>query len=176
MEKPTAGAEESACDGCALIARRDFLRDAGLLAAGVLVALGAAPARAAAAPMKFVSPLTRNGEERSYATPARDGTQIDKENGTMITRWQSKVYVFSLGCPHQTTALRWYEKDSRFECPKHHSRFDPDGTYIKDSGRATRGLDRYAVRKDGTNVAANLDKLFQEDEDEADWKTAFVTL
>ena len=94
----------------------------------------------------------------------------------MITRWQGKVFVYGLACPHQNTALRWYDKDAQFECPKHHSRFTPDGVYIKDSGRATRGLDRYAVRRDGNNVVANLDTLYQEDEDEAAWKAAFLTV
>ena len=50
------------------------------------------------------------------------------------------------------------------------------GIYIKDSGRATRGLDRLAIRKDANNVVVNLDKAFQEDDDEAAWKTAFVSL
>ena len=84
--------------------------------------------------------------------------------------------MFSLACPHQNTALRWYEKDQKFECPKHHSRFELDGVYLKDSGRATRNMDRFAVRKDGNNVVVNLDKLYQEDEDEAAWKAAFVAI
>jgi Rieske Fe-S protein len=176
MEHGSTGAAHTACDGCELIARRDFLRDAGRLAASVLVALGATPSRAAAAGIELVTPVGENREEKSYAIPAQDGTQIDKDNGTMITRWQGKVCVFSLACPHQNTALHWHDKDTQFECPKHHSRFDAEGNYIKDSGRATRGLDRFAVRKDGNNVVANLDKLYQEDEDEAAWKAAFVTI
>jgi Rieske Fe-S protein len=175
IENESNDAGLPACDGCALVARRDFLRDAGLFAASVLVALGAAPSRAAAASIELVSPVSDGREEKAYAIPSHDGTQIDKDNGTIITRWQGKVCVFSLACPHQNTALRWYDKDTQFECPKHHSRFDAEGNYIKDSGRATRGLDRFSVRKDGNNVVANLDKLYQEDEDEAAWKAAFVT-
>ncbi len=59
---------------------------------------------------------------------------------------------------------------------KHHSRYLADGVYVKDSGRATRGLDRFAVRLDGGNVVANLDKLYQEVDDEAAWKAAFVAI
>jgi Rieske Fe-S protein len=162
------------CNGCALVDRRNFLRDAGALAASVLVALGAAPRRAAAAPMELVSALGGGREDKSYAMPSKDGTQIDKDNGTIVTRYQSKVYVFSLACPHQNTAIKWYDKDTQFECPKHHSRYLPDGVYVKDSGRATRGLDRFAIRKDGSAVVINLDKLYQEDEDETSWKAAFV--
>ena len=164
------------CDACPLVPRRVFLRDTGLLAAGVLVALGAAPLTASAAPIEFVTALDVSREEKSYPVPAKDGTQIDKNNDTIVTRWQGKVYAYGLACPHQNTALKWYDKDNQFECPKHHSRFTPEGVYIKDSGRATRGLDRFAVRKEGDNVVVNLDKLYQEDDNEAEWKVAFITV
>jgi Rieske Fe-S protein len=163
------------CAGCEVMARRDFLR-AGALAAGALAALGVAPARAFALPIEFISSARGGRQDKTYAVPAQDGVQIDKDNEAMLTRWQGKVYAFALACPHQNTALRWYEKDAQFECPKHHSRFDPQGNYIKDSGRATRGLDRLAIRKDGNNLVVNLDKVFQQDEDEASWNTAFVSL
>jgi Rieske Fe-S protein len=162
------------CDGCALVDRRDFLKEAGVAVAAGLIALGMSPDRAFAQPIEFVVANGGGREDKSWALPAKDGTQIDKQNEAMITRWQGKVFVFALSCPHQNTALKWYEKDNQFECPKHHSRFQPDGEYVKDSGRATRGLDRFAVRKDGNNVVANLDKLYQEDEDETAWKAAFV--
>jgi Rieske Fe-S protein len=163
------------CEQCPLVGRRDFMRDATIAAVGVLVALGALPTTLMAARPEIVTPVASRGEEKSYAIPAADGTQIDKSSGTILTRWQGKVYVYSLACPHQNTGLRWYDKDNRFECPKHHSRFEADGEYVKDSGRATRGLDRFAVRKDGANVVANLDKMFKQDEDAADWTAAFIT-
>ena len=169
-------AEHNDCRGCAILDRRNFLRDAGLAVASVLVALGAVPSHAAAAPLEFVSALGGGREDKAYPIPAKDGTQIDKENQTIITRWQNKVYVFSLACPHQNTVLRWSDKEHQFECPKHHSRFEIDGVYLKDSGRATRNMDRFAVRKDGNNIVANLDKLYQEDEDDAAWKAAFVAV
>jgi nitrite reductase/ring-hydroxylating ferredoxin subunit len=166
--------EDTACGGCALVDRRNFLRDASVAVVSVLVALGASPNAAAAAPIRFISAIGGSHDDKTYPLPAADGTQIDKSNDVILTRWQGKVYAFGLGCPHQNTALKWYDKDHQFECPKHHSRFTPDGIYVKDSGRATRGLDRYAVRKDGSNIVVNLDKLFQEDDNEADWNTAFV--
>ena len=174
--KDVPAGERNGCQGCAIVDRRDFLRDAGLAVAGVLVALGALPSLAAAAPLEFVTSVGGGREDKAYPIPAKDGTQLDKENQTIITRWQNKVYVFSLACPHQNTALRWSDKEHQFECPKHHSRFEADGIYLKDSGRATRNMDRFAVRKDGNNVVVNLDKLYQEDEDEAAWKAAFVAL
>jgi Rieske Fe-S protein len=166
----------AACDGCSLVARRDFLRDAAFKAIGTLVILGAAPGIAAAAPVELISALHGGREDKTYPIPAADGVQIDKAGEAMITRWQGKVYAYSLACPHQQTVLKWSDSEKQFECPKHHSRFTPDGIYIKDSGRATRGLDRLAIRKDGNNIVVNLDKAYQEDEDEAAWKAAVVTV
>src|SRR5678809_1202381 len=157
--------EQEACRSCAVLDRRNFLRDATLAVAGVFAALGALPSSAAAAPLEFITALGGGREDKSYPIPAKDGAQIDKDNQTIVTRWQNKVYVFSLACPHQNTAIRWYEKEQKFECPKHHSKFEIDGVYLKDSGRATRNMDRFAVRKDANNVVANLDKLYQEDEE-----------
>jgi nitrite reductase/ring-hydroxylating ferredoxin subunit len=167
--------ERAACDGCPLIGRRDFLRDATLSAAGLLAALGADPT-AVMAQRATVAPLSRVGEEVTYGIPSADGTEIDRRSGTMVTRWQGKVYVHSLACPHQNTGLRWYQKDGRFECPKHHSRFAPDGEYVEDSGRATRGLDRFAVRRDDANVVANLEQLYRQDHETAEWSAAFVAV
>ena len=166
--------DEDACRGCALVDRRDFLRDASVAVASVLVALGVAPNIAAASPLRFVSAIGGSREDKTYPMPAADGTQIDKANDVILARAQGKVYAFGLACPHQNTALKWSDKEHQFECPKHHSRFTADGIYVPDSGRATRGLDRYAIRKDGTNVVVNLDKLFQEDDNESDWKAAVV--
>lgn len=164
------------CRSCIDIDRRGFLRDAGIAVASVLAALGANPNVAAAQPLAFVSAMGGSREDKSYPIPAADGTQLDKPNEVILTRWQNKVYAFSLACPHQNTALRWSEKEHRFECPKHHSKFHPDGIYVPDSGRATRPMDRLAIRKDGNNVVVNLDKLYQENEDEAGWKAAFVSV
>jgi hypothetical protein len=47
-------AERDACRGCAIVDRRNFLRDASVAVASVLVALGALPSGAAAAPLEFV--------------------------------------------------------------------------------------------------------------------------
>ena len=115
------GAAPDACDACVL-GRRAFLRDAGRIAAGALVALGVSPGQAAAAPIELVSAIAGNGPEKSYLIPSGDGAQIDKGEAVIIARTGGKVYAFSLACPHQNTAIRWYDKDHQFECPKHHSK------------------------------------------------------
>ena len=48
----------------------------------------------------------------------------------------------------------------------------PDGSFIE--GRATRGMDRFAVRRDGDKVIVDLDKLYQQDKDRAEWNAAFI--
>jgi Rieske Fe-S protein len=148
------------CDGCPVgeaIERREFVRD--LLAAFAL-------------PVTFASGFGVR-TDKAYALPAADGVVIDKGESVIIARFDSKVFAFSLACPHQNTALKWDAKAGRFQCPKHKSRYKPDGVFI--DGRATRGLDRFAVRRDGDKLMVNLDALYEEDKN-AEWKAAFVQL
>jgi len=44
---------------------------------------------------------------------------------------------------------------------KHDSKYQPDRSHT--AGRATRNLDRFAVRRDGEFVVADLNRLFQSD-------------
>ncbi len=158
--------------------RRAFLCDAAIAAAGVLVALGASSRMALAAPLDLISGTKRarngRGTEVHYALPAADGVQIDKDNEVILARWQNIVYAFNLSCPHQNTSLRWDAADNRFQCPKHHSKYRPDGTYIE--GRATRSMDRLAIHRDGSSVVVDPGQLFKEDEDDAKWTAAKVPL
>ncbi len=158
--------------GCGRIERREFLQDMGALAAAILVGLGASPSEARAA---VVSTATGagNGDGRRYPLPTADGVTIDHDNDVIIARYQNRVYAFSLACPHQNTALRWLAAEGRFQCPRHQSKYQPDGTFI--SGRATRNMDRFAVKKDGNQVVVELNDLFQSDKQAAQWQAAFVT-
>ena len=172
--RSTGGARDrTACTGCP-IERRVFLRDAGIAASAVLVALGVPSGTASALPARLVRALAARGSERAYAIPPTDGVAIDKDESVIVARVQSVAYAFSLACPHQNTALRWDDGEKRFQCPKHHSRYEPDGTFIE--GRATRSMDRFAVRVDAAKLMVDLDRLYREDEDPALWKAAFVKL
>ena len=107
----------------------------------------------------------------SYPLPATDVTQIDHENDVILVRWQNEVHAFNLSCPHQRTALRWDDADHRFECPKHHSKYEPDGAFI--SGRATRNMDRFVVRRDASNaIIVDVDNMIRSDQDPAAWAAA----
>lgn len=165
------------CEGCSLgtaLERRGFLREAAAYVAGALALLGAAAGDAQALPVRLVTALAAEGEERTYPIPAADGATIDRKESVIIARWQGTAFAFSLACPHQNTALRWEGPEKRFQCPKHHSKYQPDGTFIE--GRATRGMDRFAVRRDGDNIVVDIDKLYRQDKDPAEWKAAEISL
>ena len=170
--EPSASSDD--CAGCTLHNRRDVLLDALRAAAAALAAIGMAPGAAEAMPLRWISAIAAKGEERTYPGPAADGVQIDKDNEVILARAGKSVYAFSLACPHQNTALRWDAGNNRFQCPKHKSKYRPDGTFIE--GRATRSMDRYAVRLVGGSVAVDVDKVYQEDTDLTQWQHAVVTL
>ena len=180
---PSTGADD--CTGCPLhdavrapaaIERRAFLRAAGMAMASLgLVGLGSSAA--AAMPIRSISALAATGDgtksEKHYPVPTSDGVSIDRDDSSIIARANGKIYAFSLSCPHQNTALRWDGDDHQFQCPKHHSRYREDGTFI--SGRATRNMDRLPIRKSGNELIVDVDTMFRQDEDPAAWAAAFVT-
>lgn len=164
------------CEACPLgeaMERREFVRDA---VARVLVAVGGLSLLADRAHAMSVAFTTGRGArtDKVYAIPASDGVLIDKDESVIVARFENKAYVFSLACPHQNTALRWEAHANRFQCPKHKSRYRPDGAFIE--GRATRGMDRFAVRSEADNLLVNLDALYREDENAAEWASACVPL
>jgi Rieske Fe-S protein len=142
--------------------------------ASALVAVGANSATAFAAPLELVAGRRRGSQGVRYPIPTADGAQIDKDNQVILVRWQNTAYAFNLSCPHQNTALRWDDADHRFQCPKHHSKYRPDGEFIE--GRATRGMDRLAIQRQGNDLVVDVDKMFKEDEEKAAWNAACVVL
>ncbi len=129
---------------------------------------------AAGLPVRFARALVRVGEDHVYPIPATDGATIDKENQVILVRFEQKAYAFALSCPHQNTALRWHPEDIQFQCPKHHSRYRPDGVFI--SGRATRSMNRYALRRDGETLVVDIDILYRQDKNGGEWEAAVVAL
>ena len=157
------------CDGCDL-GRRAFLRQGALAAA----ALAGLPVGASALSLNWVTAIHVRAAEVTYPIPATDGVNIDRDKEVILARNARNVYAFMLSCPHQNTALKWLAKDRRFQCPKHKSLYGVDGTYIE--GRATRSMDRFGVRRDGRNIVVDLDQVFEEDQDAAGWKAAFLSI
>ena len=162
----------SECEGCPIVPeRREFLRSAAAFALAA-ISLGL-PIRSVSA--KVLSPAVGGRKTLSYPLPTVDGANIDHDNEVILVRYNNEVFAFNLSCPHQNTALRWNETDMRFQCPKHHSQYQPDGEFI--TGRATRNMDRLAIRRDAANtIIVDPDTLYRSDEDSAEWKAAVVKL
>ncbi len=155
------------------LTRREFIgRASGALWAG-LAASGVTLDAALAQPIA-IRAISGQGTERSYVLPSADGVNIDQDNQVILVRSADHIYAFALACPHENAALRWRPQDQRFQCPRHASKYRPDGTFL--SGRATRNMDRLALRRDGQQVIVDLDKLFRSDQQRTEWESAVITL
>jgi nitrite reductase/ring-hydroxylating ferredoxin subunit len=152
--------------------RREFLQSTGCF--GVGVALFGLSSRDALALPVGLTEGTQNGGERQYPIPAGDSVNIDRQAQVIVVRFNGHAYVFALSCPHQNNALKWVQKDHRFQCTKHDSQYQPDGLYT--SGRATRNMDRYAIRRDGDSIFVDLHHWFQSDKDPKGWAAAGIAL
>ena len=115
---------------------------------------------------------TGAGSERTYPIPSSDGVNIDRSAQIIIVRYQGHAYAFALACPHEQAAVKWVAKDGRFQCTKHDSRYTPAGVYTE--GRATRNLDRFPLRCDGTSLVVTTDHVFRSDQNAAEWNAAAV--
>ena len=163
------------CDGCAdCRSRRSAL---GQMSAAVLAMIAGVelwPETARAVPVSEAHGAKSGPTERSYPLPATDSVAIDRDEQVIVVRFQQRAFVFNLACPHENTALRWKEPLGHFQCPRHGSEYQPDGAFI--SGRATRNMDRFAVRRSGDSVVADLNRLFRSDQQAQDWTNAVVAL
>jgi Rieske Fe-S protein len=163
---------ESCDDEAADPSRRIFLQLAACLTISA-AALGLDSNSVEALPATFVDGA-QAGSEHRYPVPAGDGVSIDRTAQVIVVRYQAHMYAFNLACPHQNQALKWLPKEGRFQCPKHQSRYQPTGTFI--SGRATRNMDRLAVRLDGTTLVVDVNRMFQSDKDPGGWAAATVAV
>jgi nitrite reductase/ring-hydroxylating ferredoxin subunit len=157
--------ETGGCSGCRT--RREFLLDAAAVAA----AIGFAGGEASALAVTLASGQPAGSEHRLPLPPA-DGVTIDRGAQVIVVRAQGAVYAFNLACPHENTALRWRAGDGRFQCPRHESKYRPDGVFME--GRATRNMDRFAVRRDGNELVVDLTRLYRSDANKAEWTAALV--
>jgi len=146
------------CTEC--LSRRNFLQ--------IVAALGFATL-----PVLFVEGVEAASEQK-YPFPASEGVTIDRKQQVIVVRTQAQVYAFNLSCPHENTALKWLPKDNRFQCPKHESKYQPNGTFT--SGRATRNMDRLAIRRDGNDLYVDLSHIIKSDTDSAGWAAAAIAV
>lgn len=161
-------------DPCALSSascdRREFLsRTVGAVAAALVLA-GWTGVGKAALPVRTLTGRLTNGAELALPLPTADGVTIDHDHSLILVRTDGQIMAFALSCPHQRTALKWNDDQHRFQCPRHKSQYQPDGTFI--SGRATRAMDRYPLRRDGGEVVVSTDQLIKQDQDPTGWSRA----
>lgn len=166
-----APADNSGCGR--LVDRRAFLSDAALIAVALLAGLGASTrAQAQSLGVLTAEPIATGG--LSYAIPPTDGAAVDVVNKVLIVRASNAADAFSLACPHRGALLVWHGDESRVYCPKHKARFTPDGTH--DSGRASRSLDRHAIRREGARLVVDTSVRLRADLDTAAWNSASINL
>ena len=171
-DKPVDSPCASCETGAGFSSRRAFLQlAAGFTISAATLGLSATDADALAV---TIAEGVQSGSERRYPIPAGDGVTIDKVSQVIVVRYQAHLYAFNLACPHQNQMLRWLPKESRFQCPKHESKYQPNGTFM--NGRATRNMDRLAVSVDGAALVVDVDKMFQSDKDLSGWAAATVAL
>lgn len=144
------------CTDCP--SRREFLQ--------IVAALGFA-----SLPVLFVDGVAAAGEQK-YPFPAADSVTIDRKQQVIIVRTHGYVYAFNLSCPHENTALKWLPKDNRFQCPKHESKYQPNGTFM--SGRATRNMDRLSIRREGNDLFVDLSHIIKSDTNPTGWAAATI--
>jgi Rieske Fe-S protein len=163
------------CPACAgADGRRDFLKRAAALVAGAVAGMAGSASPSAALPVALGGPLDASGADLTYPIPATDGATVDRDNAVIIVRFQGKVFAFNLSCPHENAAVRWKPAVSRFECSRHDSRYDMAGVYT--SGRATRNMDRFTVKRSGDAIVVDVSRLIQSDTQKAQWEAAAVIL
>lgn len=173
VSSPDPVRESSSCEGCGST-RREFFGRLSLGALAAVVALELGGSAADAFPLTLAEGTQLPGNQRSYPIPASDGATIDQTEEVIVARVHQQVFAFNLACPHQNTALRWRPEDMRFQCPRHGSKYQPDGTFI--SGRATRNMDRFAVQRSADAIVVDLNRLFKSDQQPALWAAAVVAL
>ena len=152
--------------------RREFLCRSSC-AALTVAAIGLAGPDLAALPVREINGRP-DRTERRYPIPPTDSVNIDRDAQIIIVRASGHVFAFNLACPHENAAVKWVANDHRFQCTKHDSRYQADGEHI--SGRATRNMDRLAIRREGGELVVELDRLIRSDQDAAGWAAATVAV
>jgi len=152
--------------------RREFLQATGCFGMAIAL-LGVSSGTAQALPV-FMTEGVPSGGELRFPIPTADSVNVDRTAQLIVARSQGHVYVFALSCPHQNNAVKWLPKDRRFQCTKHDSQYQPDGVHT--SGRATRNMDRYVIRRDGDSVVVDPHRWIQSDKDPAGWAAATVAV
>ena len=151
--------------------RRDFLKASGACVGATFALCGLVPETLRGLPVHLIDGVGERAE-MSYPIPLADSVNVDGKTGLILARAAGKIYALSMTCPHERAAVKWVPKDNRFACTKHDSKYRPDGAYI--SGRSTRSLDRFPIRRDAGQVFVNVDLVFRIDKNPDGWEKAVI--
>lgn len=90
--------------------------------------------------------------EVSFQHRVIDGWKLrtDKSVAWVVIDERKSVTAFSPLCTHLGCAYHWQTERQAFECPCHGSVFDLKGNVV--AGPASRPLDRYSVRIEGSRL------------------------
>ncbi len=160
------------CGDCGLHDRRSFLTKTLSAIAMASVLLPGVVRAETMAGVVLTRSARRSDGTAKYSIPTTDGATIDTENEVILVRTAGKCMAFALSCPHQRAMLKLKRGDTSFLCPKHKSEYKIDGEYIR--GRATRSMDRRAIRKEGAELVVDLESQIKSDDDAAGWAAAAV--
>jgi arsenite oxidase small subunit len=161
------------CDKLVDVGRRQFLRGAGIAAAGVAaVSIVPAEAKAAAGQAIVAYPSNRLGnvkdlkanEPLNVAYPDADAPGVLIKLGSKVDGGvgpDGDIVGFSTICPHKGFPLGYNAGDKTLNCPGHYSRFDVERGGLEIWGQATQNLPQYTLRVDdkGDIYAEGLDEL-----------------
>jgi Rieske Fe-S protein len=122
----------------------------------------------------FAASVNALRDERRYPIPGADGVAVDRDAGVILVRQARRVFALAVACPHEGGGLRWRQADLRFQCPRHESKFRPDGTFIE--GKARRNMDRLPIRQDGQELVVDPAAPIRSDRQADAWLAAEVVL
>lgn len=161
------------CDRLVDVGRRQFLRGAGMAAAGVATA-AVVPHQAKAAPgqalVNYPSNRLANVSDLVVDQPLDVAYPDDDAPGVLIKLGRAveggagpdgDIVGFSVICPHKGFPLLYNAGDKTLNCPGHYSRFDCERGGLEIWGQATQNLPQYSLRVDdkGDIYAEGVDEL-----------------
>jgi arsenite oxidase small subunit len=161
------------CEKLVDVGRRQFLRGAGIAAAGAAAAsVVPLEAKAAVGQAIVAYPSTRlaNVKDLAVNEPLDVAYPDDAAPGVLIklgTRVEGgagpdgDIVGFTTTCPHKGFPLAYNAGDKTLNCPGHYSRFDIERGGMEIWGQATQNLPQYSLRIDdkGDIYAEGLDEL-----------------
>ena len=155
--------------------RRAFLARATLASLGLTLGMAGIPADLLARAPGAIRATRARGAWHQYTVPTEDGVYVDAANDLLLARAGGQVYALSARCTHRgSTAVNWQPAAGQFQCPRHKATFGGDGTLR--SGKPARGLDRFALRRNGTAIDVDTATIYQEDTDPVAWRAASVAV